>query len=415
MTVVLTRPTTETPRVGARTRVRGTLAFLGPAVVAGIAYVDPGNVAVNFDAGSQFGYRLLWVVVAANVVAAFVQSLAAKVGLATGRSLAEVCRDRYRRPVVLLLWAQAEVTAMATDLAELVGGALALSLLTGLPLPCGAALTALAACALLALQRRGRRRFELAIAGCFVAIGAGFLFCVLHAHPSAGGLASGLVPGFAGSDSIVLATAVVGATVMPHAIYVHSGLTSRQARPSGELGRRRALRLQRVDIALAMGAAGLVNVFMLVIAATSLPGGLSGIPAYSAAMAETVGVTGVFLFLVALLASGLASSGVGTLAGELVMAGFLHRRIPRPVRRAATLVPGMAVLLAGVPATDALVQSQLVLGVGIPFTLVPLILATRDRGLMGALVNRHVTTVFAFCCAAAIIGVDVYSTVAVLR
>lgn len=406
----MTTAVEDRPRLGLRRRAGGSLVFLGPAFVAGIAYVDPGNFATNLEAGSSFGYRLLWVVLAANLVAALMQYLSAKLGLASGRDLAQVSRVRLRRPVVIALWLQAEVVAMATDLAEVVGGALALNLLLGLPLPAGALVTAGCAYALLLVQRRGYRPFELAVLALFVLIAAGVCVDVALAHPSAGAAASGLLPGFAGTDSVVLATAIVGATVMPHAIYLHSALVRR----SPELTTRRALRLQRLDIGAAMSAAGLVNLGMLVLAAATLTGVTGGIPGFHAELGRTIGGLGAFFLVVALLASGLASSGVGTLAGEVIMAGYLERRVPRWVRRTVTLAPGLLVLCAGTSATTALVMSQFVLGLGIPFTLVPLILATRDRTVMGAMVNRRATTVLAWLCAAVVTAVALYSLVALL-
>jgi manganese transport protein len=390
-------------------RVRGSVALLGPAFVVGIAYVDPGNVATNFTAGSRYGYRLLWVVVAANLVAGLVQTLSAKLGLATGRSLAEVSRERWSRPVVLVLWAQAEVVAVATDLAELVGGALALSLLFGMPLPLGALVTAGAAYGLLLVRSRGSKRFELAIVTLFLFIAGGYALDAVFAHPSAGGLAGGLVPGFAGSDSVLLAAAMVGATVMPHAVYLHSALT-RRTPPHTELSTRQVLRLQRVDVATAMVTAGLVNVVMVVIAAAVLPGAGDGIADFHAGLIRAVGGLGGFAFAVALLASGLASSGVGTLAGEEIMAGYLRRSVPRWVRRSVTLVPAVALLVTGFGAGEALVLSQLVLGLGVPFALVTLVLATRDRSLMGALVNRRGTTIAAVAAAGAV-GADAVGAV----
>ena len=407
MTLTWSPRTTGTlPRLPVLRRA-ASIGFLGPAFVAGIAYVDPGNVATNFAAGSRFGYRLLWVVVVANLIAALMQSLAAKLGLATGRNLAQISRARYSRPVGRALWLQAEVVAIATDLAEVVGGAIALQILFGLPLPLGAVATAAAACGVLALRRRGCRPFELAISAFFLVIVAGFVYDLVAAAPAAADLPAGLVPGFSGADSVVLATAVVGATVMPHALYVHSALTQRQ--PGSRLPLRRALRLQRIDIGVAMGAAGLVNAAMVVIAAAALPGVTGGIGDYHGALVRTLGAAAGFAFVVALLASGLASSGVGTFAGEVVMAGFLERRIPRVARRLITLAPSVVLLSCGVPATTALIASQVVLGLGVPIALTTLIAATRDRGLMGALVNRRSTTVIASACAAAVAAIDVYA------
>jgi manganese transport protein len=409
MTLLDVRRAVGAPRLGATRRMRGSLAFLGPAFVAGIAYVDPGNVATNTEAGARFGYQLLWVVVAANLIAAFMQALAAKLGLATGRNLAEVSRDRFPRPVTLALWAQAEVVAIATDLAEVVGGAIALQILFGLSLPVGAIVTAVAAYGVLALHNRGSRRLEIAVAALFAVIAGGFCLDAVWAHPSAGEAAAGLVPGLAGPGSALLATAIVGATVMPHALYVHSAMTQRRTPSRSELSTRRALRLQRIDIGVAMGTAGLVNISMIVLAAAVLPTSSGGIPELHGALITEVGALAGFLFVVALLASGLASSSVGTYAGEVVMSGYLRRRIPRAARRLVTVVPSVVLLFFGVPATEALVASQFVLGIGVPFALGALIIVTRNRAVMGDFVNRRITTILASVCAGSVIAIDVYS------
>ena len=398
-----------------RRRVALPLASMGPAFVAGIAYVDPGNVATNFEAGSRFGYGLLWVVVAANLVAALMQSLAAKLGLASGLSLAEATRLRFRPRAVRLLWLQAETVAVATDVAEIVGGAIALDLLFGLPLLAGALVTGCAACALLALRDAGRRLFESAVVVLFVVIAIGFCYTALAAAPDHAQLLRGLKPGFAGRNAAVLATAIVGATVMPHALYVHSALTRGTlgaGTPAGVRAPRSALRMQRIDIGVAMGTAGVVNVAMLVTAAAALPGVGGGIPGFHAGLGRALGGTAALVFVLALLASGLASSGVGTYAGEEIMAGHLQRRIPRAVRRGVTIVPCLALLSCGVSATDALVLSQLVLGLGVPIALGTLLVLTRDRAVMGELVNRRATTALAAACACAVAGIGMYSLLA---
>ena len=395
-------------------RVRTASVLLGPAFVAGIAYVDPGNVATNLSAGSRFGYQLVWVVVLANAAAVLVQSLAAKLGLATGRNLAEISRERYRRPVNLALWAQAELVAVATDLAEIVGGALALQLLVGLPMLPGALITAAFAYLLLTVRSRDARRFELVVAGLFAIIAAGFGYLTVRARPDGGAFAAGLVPGFSGADSVLLASAMIGATIMPHAMYVHSALTQDRPRPAD---RRRALKAQRLDIAAAMGAAGLVNLAMVVLGAAvvaSRPNG-GDIVGMHAELGRTLGGMAGFVFAVALLSSGLASSGVGTFAGEVVMGGYLRRRIPRPVRRACTLAPTLALLALGVSATQALIASQVVISFGVPFALIALVAATRDRRLMGDLVNRRVTTACAVLITAVIGGLNAYLLIDALR
>lgn len=387
-----------------------TAPLLGPAFVAAIAYVDPGNFATNFAAGSEFGYLLLWVIVAANVTAMLIQALSAKLGLATGRNLPEVCRDTFRRPVSLGLWVQAEIVAIATDLAEVIGGAVALNLLFGLPLPLGGVVTGVVAFGLLALQQRGHRPFERAVAGLFAVIVLGFLLTLLQVPVAVGPLAAGLVPHFAGPESLLLATGILGATVMPHVIYLHSALTAHRDPVHTAARRRRLLRAHRRGVLVAMGLAGLVNAAMLVVAAALFHG--SGIPGTDtlegvhAGLSQALDGSAALLFALALLASGFASSGVGTYAGQVVMQGFIRRRIPLLLRRGLTLAPALVVLSLGVDPTSALVFSQVVLAFGIPFALVPLVALTRNRRLMGELVNRGATTAAAATAALVIIGLN---------
>jgi manganese transport protein len=386
--------------------------MLGPAFVAAIAYVDPGNFATNFSAGAQFGYLLVWVIVAANVMAMLIQLLSGKVGLATGRNLPELCREHFPRPVTRGLWVQAELVAMATDLAEIIGGAIALNLLFGIPLLTGGVLTALVAFGLLALQGRGHRPFELAIGGLLAVIALGFLYNSVHAGVDAAAVAGGLVPRFDGTDSVLLATGILGATVMPHVIYLHSALTADRTRVTDADHAQTLLRHSRVDVVLAMGLAGLVNLAMLVLAARLFSGGeaaaVDTLEGVHAGLARVGGEPAALAFGIALLASGFASSGVGTYAGQVVMQGFLRRRIPLLVRRAVTMAPALLVLAAGVDPTTALVLSQVVLSFGIPFALVPLVLLTRRADVMGALVNRRRTTVAASVVAAIVIALNVF-------
>ena len=402
--------TTPLREVRERGPVRGRVLLLGPAFVAAIAYVDPGNFATNFSAGARFGYLLIWVIVAANLMAMLVQSLSGKVGLATGRNLAELCRDHFPRPVVRGLWAQAELVAMATDLAEIIGGAIALNLLFGIPLLSGGAITAVVAFGLLTLQGRGYRPFERAIVGLLGVIALGFLYGAITAGVDGGQLAAGLVPAFDGSDSVLLATGILGATVMPHVIYLHSALTQDRvaAEDDGEL--QVLLRHQRLDVVVAMGLAGLVNGAMLVIAAQLLRGepGVDTLEGVHSALGRIAGAPVAFAFAVALLASGFASSGVGTYAGQVVMQGFLRRRIPLVLRRGITMAPALLVLALGVDPTRALVLSQVVLSFGIPFALIPLVLLTRRRDVMGTLVNRPVTTAAAWVVTAVIVSLNAF-------
>jgi manganese transport protein len=397
-----------------RRRAARVAPWFGPAFVAAIAYADPGNFATNFTGGATFGYLLVWVIVAANIMAMLIQSLSAKLGLVTGKDLAELCRDHLPRPVSRGLWVQAELVAMATDLAEIIGGALALYLLFGVPLPVGGLITCVVAFALLGLQQRGVRRFEAVIGGLLGVILLGFLYNAWRAGADAAGMAGGMVPSFAGVDSLLLATGILGATVMPHVIYLHSALTkTRSAAASAQPGRLRlALRYQRVDTLVALGLAGLVNLAMLVIAARLFFG--SGIPGTDtlegihAGLGLTLDQYAALAFALALLASGFASSSVGTYAGQVVMQGFIGRSIPLTLRRLLTMAPAMLVLVLGVDPTAALVWSQVVLSFGVPFALIPLVWLTRRRDILGEHVNRPATTAVAWVVASLIVALNVF-------
>ncbi|MGY1739570.1 MULTISPECIES: Nramp family divalent metal transporter [unclassified Blastococcus] len=389
---------------------RRRVALVGPAFVAAIAYVDPGNFATNFSAGAEYGYLLLWVIVLANLMAMFVQDLSAKLGLATGMSLPQLCRRHYPRPVVRGLWVQAELVAMATDLAEIVGGALALNLLFGTDLFAGGLITGAWAFLLVAVQAPEDRRYIHAVAAYFVMIAFAFLVLVLEADIDVPAAAGGLVPGLDDQGSLLLAAGILGATVMPHAIYLHSALVTEttESRAATTVAlKRRALRAQRVDVTTAMSLAGLVNVAMLLVAAALFAGTSLGDDTLRGAY-EGFGTlsTAAMVFALALLASGLASSSVGTYAGQVIMEGFLERRIPLFLRRALTMLPALVVLALGADVTWALVVSQVVLSFGIPFALVPLLLLTRRRDLMGELVNRPRTTAVAVVVAAVILTLD---------
>ncbi|MEV5739705.1 Nramp family divalent metal transporter [Microbispora rosea] len=395
-------------------RLARLAGLCGPAFVVSVAYIDPGNFATNMAGGAQYGTMLLWVIALANVLAMFVQALSAKLGIATGRNLPELCRDHLPRRVSLPLWVQAELVAAATDLAEFIGGAIALNLLFGVPLLPAAAITAVVSSLLLMLAPRGRRRFEATVAAMLGVVLAGFAYQVLLSG-SLSGVAGGFVPRLAGTDSLLLATGIVGATVMPHVVYLHSALTQHQGAPGGppdemsrgqvrsEAVRREAVRASRMDIAVALGAAGLVNMAMLTVAAVTFGGGDPGsLQAIHAGLGQVLGPGAAVAFALALLASGLASSSVGTYAGQVIMAGFLRRRVPLLARRLVTIIPAMAVLAAGVDPTRALVLSQVALSFGIPFALVPLVAFTGSRKLMGELVNRRLTTVAGVAVAAVI-------------
>lgn len=399
-------------RLRERGRHRTTIAVLGPAFVACIAYVDPGNFATNIAGGATYGYMLLWVLLAANLMAMLIQNLSGKMGIATGRNLPELCREHFPKPVSIGLWVQAELVAMATDLAEFVGAAIALNLLFGIPLFPAGLITAVVSFAVLGLQRRGYRRFEVAIAFFLGVILLGFLYDTLRIGFEPGAAAGGFVPSFDGADSVLLAAGILGATVMPHVIYLHSALTQDRIRPRDAEERRALLRFQRVDVTIAMGLAGLVNMSMLIIAASlffdSPLNGLDTIEGAHAGFEDLVGSNAALAFALALLASGLASSSVGTYAGQVVMQGFIGRRLPLTLRRAVTMAPALVVLALGVNATDALVMSQVVLSFGIPFALVPLIILTRRADVMGDMVNRRLTTNVAWVVAGLIIALNVF-------
>ncbi len=396
-----------------RGRARGILALLGPAFVAAVAYIDPGNFATNFSAGARFGYALAWVIVVANLMAMLVQYLSAKTGVATGRDLPELCREHLPRAVSGGLWVQAELIAMATDLAEFVGAAVGLNLLFGVPLLPAGLITAVVAFGILALEQRGYRRFELAICGLLGLVFLGFAYDLIAVQASAGALAAGLVPGVPGGDSMLLVAGIIGATVMPHVVYLHSALTKSRVHCRNDAERRELVRFQRLDVLIALGAAGLINLAMLFVAAALFgqAGGHAPAESIQAAHLElgrVVGGGAALAFAVALLASGLSSSSVGTYAGQVVMQGFIDRRIPLFLRRGLTMAPALIVLALGLPTTGSLVISQVVLSFGIPFALVPLIVITRRADIMGSLVNRPVTTAATSGIAAVIICLNGY-------
>jgi manganese transport protein len=392
--------------------VRGTIALLGPAFVAAVAYIDPGNFATNFTAGAQYGYALAWVIVLANVMAMLVQYLSAKTGVATSKDLPELCREHFPRPVSLGLWVQAELIAMATDLAEFVGAAVGLNLLFGVPLFPAGLMTAVVAFGILSLEQRGYRRFELAITGLLALVFVGFAYDLLMVGGSASGLAGGLVPGFPDVSSVMLAAGIIGATVMPHVVYLHSALTKNRVRVRDDRERYELMRFQRLDVFVGLGAAGLINLTMLMIAASLFHRtghtGVDSIEAAHAGLGQLVSGAAALAFATALLASGLSSSSVGTYAGQVVMQGFIRRRIPLYLRRGLTMLPALVVLGLGLPTTDSLVVSQVALSFGIPFALVPMILLTRRSDVMGSLVNKRITTLAASAIAAIIIALNVY-------
>lgn len=397
--------TVAAPRAG---RVR-LLALLGPAFVAAIAYVDPGNVAANLTAGARFGYLLVWVLVAANAMAVLVQYLSAKLGVVTGRSLPEVLGERLPRPARLAYWAQAEVVAAATDLAEVIGGAIALHLLFGVPLVLGGIITGVVSLLVLAVQqRRGQRAFEGVVTTMLAVLTVGFCAGLFFSPPDPAAMLAGLVPRLAGADSVLLAASMLGATVMPHAIYLHSSLARDHLQaPSTSVPR--ILRATRIDVVLALVLAGSVNIAMLLLAAANLAGreGTDTIEGAHAAITDTLGPVVGVLFAIGLLASGLASTSVGAYAGAEIMSGLLKVRVSLLTRRAVTLLPAIVLLMTGISPTWLLVVSQVVLSFGIPFAMIPLVRLTRDRELLGVHRNALTTQVAAWVVAGVIVALNV--------
>lgn len=389
---------------------RGLFRLLGPAFVAAVAYVDPGNVAANLSAGAKFGYLLVWVLVAANVMAVLVQYLSAKLGLVTGRSLPELLGERMPTRGRIAFWLQAQSIAIATDLAEVIGGALALYILFDLPLLVGGFIVGGVSLAILTLQGRSQMRFELVIMGFLLIITFGFVAGLFFSPLDWGGVTGGLVPRFAGTESVLLAASMLGATVMPHAIYLHSSLSrDRHGVERDPVRLSRLLRATRWDVALALVVAGGVNIAMLLLAASSLPGvaGTDTIEGAAAAISTYLGPAIGVIFAVGLLASGLASSSVGAYAGSEIMRGLLHKRIPLIVSRLITLAPALVLLGFGVDPTWALVLSQVVLSFGIPFAIIPLVWFTSRRELMGAFVNPAWLRVAGITAAALIVALNV--------
>lgn len=387
------------------------IGLLGPAFIAAVAYVDPGNVATNVTAGAKFGYTLVWVVVMANVMAVLVQYLSAKLGMVTGQSLAGHMGEKLPRGPRIAYWLQAEAIAIATDLAEVVGGAIALYLLFDLPLVAGAIITAAVAMVILKIgDLRGQSTLERVIMAFLVMIAVGFMAGLFIDPPAVGPLSEGLIPTFEGAESVLLASGIIGATVMPHVIYLHSSLTTSRLGSRGEgKSMRELLAATRTDVVLALILAGLLNLSLLVVAATSLDGlpGTDTLQGVHAVVTSELGAGVALLFAVALLGSGLASTSVGSAAGAEVMQGLLGVRLPVLVRRVVTLVPALVLLALGAEPSRALVVSQVVLSIGIPFALIPLVVLTARRSVMGDHVNKRGTTVAACVVAAIVIALNV--------
>jgi manganese transport protein len=389
------------------------LPFLGPAFIASVAYMDPGNFATNIQGGAQFGYTLLWVVVASNLMAMLIQSLSAKLGIATGMNLAEHCRSRFPKPVVWMMWLLMEGVAMATDLAEFLGAALGFNLLLGIPLWVAGILTAIVTFLILGLERHGFRPLEAVITALVGVIAVSYLIETVLDRPDWGQvLFHAVVPQFRGAESVLLATGILGATVMPHVIFLHSSLTQGRIVVRDPLQLRRLFHFELVDVVIAMGLAGLINAAMLMMAAaTFFRQGLTTIGTIQEAhrtLEPLLGSAASWVFAISLLASGLSSSSVGTMSGQVIMQGFLHRHIPVWLRRLVTMAPSLIVIAIGLDPTRTLVISQVILSFGLPFAVVPLVLFTRRRDIMGVLVNRRTTTVAASIVAALIVLLNLY-------
>jgi len=388
------------------------LPFLGPAFIAAVAYIDPGNFATNIAAGSKYGYLLLWVIALSNIMAILIQTLSAKLGIATGQNLPEVAGNHYSKPVNIILWLQSELVVMATDLAEFTGAALGFYLIFHVPMLVSAVIVAILSFLILMLQARGVRKLEAGITAMVVVVVLAFAFQIFWAEPNGYDLVKGLlIPQFQGVDSIMLAAGILGATVMPHAIYLHSSLTQNRVVGINDLEKEKIFRFEFIDILIAMVVAGLINGSMLVMASALFHQNGLAIEDLDVAFKELgslVGPASAILFGVGLLSAGLSSSSVGTMSGDIMMRGFIKKHINLYVRRIITMLPPLAVILSGVNPTWALVMSQVILSFGIAFALIPLIVFTSDRKLMGALVNKKVTTIVAWCVAVLIIGLNLF-------
>jgi manganese transport protein len=387
--------------------------FLGPAFIASIAYVDPGNFATNIQGGAQFGYRLLWVVVASNLMAMLIQTLSAKLGIATGHNLAELCRLNYPRPLVWLMWVLMELVAIATDLAEFLGAAIGFNLLLGMPLWVAGLLTALVTFLILMLQNRGFRPLEAVITAMLGIIALCYIIETILDRPDWGQVFyHAVVPSFAGAESVLLATGILGATVMPHVIFLHSSLTQGRIVVRDPVQRQRLFHFEIADVTIALGVAGFVNAAMLIMAAATFhQAGLVHVASIEEAhrtLEPLLGSAARWIFAVSLLASGLASTTVGTMAGQVVMQGFLERHIPIWLRRLVTILPALVVIFIGLDPTRTLVISQVVLSFGLPFAVIPLIQFSRRSDLMNELVNRRTTTVLASAVAGLIVLLNLY-------
>lgn len=391
------------------------LPFLGPAFIASVAYLDPGNFATNITAGSKYGYLLLWVIFASNLMAVLIQSLSAKLGIATGKNLPEVAREQFPKGVSIFLWIQSEIVIIATDLAEFIGAALGLYLLFGIPMLPAALITAVGSFAILELQRRGYRTLEAGIAGMVMIVVLAFAFQVIMAKPDAGSVLTGMfTPRFEGVDSILLAAGILGATVMPHAIYLHSSLTQSRIVGANEQEKKQIFRLEFIDILIAMLIAGAVNMAMVIVAAALFfKNGLvvEDLDIAFEQFRNLAGPVTAISFGLSLLIAGLSSSSVGTMAGDVVMQGFINKKINLYLRRAITIIPPLFIIASGVNATSALVMSQVVLSFGIAFALIPLVIFTSDRRIMQGLVNHRITTILGWIISALVVALNLFLVV----
>ncbi|WP_374988028.1 Nramp family divalent metal transporter [Priestia megaterium] len=392
--------------------IKRLLPFLGPAFIAAVAYIDPGNFATNIAAGSQYGYMLLWVVLISNLMAVLIQSLSAKLGIATGLNLPEIAQEHFPSVVSFGLWIQGELVIMATDLAEFIGAALGIYLLFHIPLFPAALIAAVGSFAILELQRRGVRLLEAAIAAMVFIVVLAFGTQMFLAHPDGASVVHGLfVPQFHGTDSVLLASGILGATVMPHAIYLHSALTQRRVVGTTESEKKAIFRFEFIDIVIAMIIAGAINASMLIVAAALFFKNGLNVQDLDVAFTQFEHLIGPFAaiaFGVGLLSSGLSSSSVGTMSGDVIMQGFIKRRIPLYLRRFITIIPPLLIIGFGVNPTSALVVSQVILSFGIAFALVPLIMFTSNKKIMGGLVNHKATTTVAWVIAALVICLNIF-------
>ncbi len=392
--------------------IKRLLPFMGPAFIASVAYIDPGNFATNIQAGSEYGYMLLWVILVSNIMAILIQSLSAKLGIATGKNLPEISREHFPKSVSIGLWIQGELIIMATDLAEFIGAALGLHLLSGLAILPSALITAVASFLILELQRKGYRPLEAVIAGMVLIVVMAFGLQVFFSQPDAGPLVKGLfTPHFQGTNSILLAAGILGATVMPHAIYLHSALTQKRIVGNTQSQRKQIFKLEFLDILIAMIIAGAINASMLIVASALFHKNHLKIADLTIAhdqLGALIGPFAAMLFGAGLLIAGLSSSSVGTMSGDVIMQGYIQKRIPIYVRRLVTMAPPLIIIILGVDPTKALVLSQVILSFGISFALIPLIVFTSNQTIMGTLVNSKIVTYAAWVISALIIALNLF-------